>query len=1093
MRAWVPLGVVLFIYAAAAAAAWPLYRFQVNVDGISYISIARKYLNREWLDAVNGYWSPLFSWLLVVPLALKVPTLLAAKLVNLSLGAAALALVNAALMRLKVEARHRALLLLAAAVMVLQFAMTIITPDLLSATLVLKCLVILLGRRYWRGRGAVLLGLAIGASYLAKSYNLPFMVGIVTLVHMMMLRFRRRRSVVVRQWFIAMAVAAAVSALWVMPISRKYGKLTIGTSGGQNQRLFGPTNPQWPPFTEGLIPPPNRTAISAWEDPGYFHLPAWSPLAGRHELKHQVWLIRENGKEIVWTIVLFSAVALPAGAVALWRMRRGRGWRLGVLVIAAACYPAGYVLVCVEERYLWPLALVLLVLSGAVASRVRRRWRWPAVALVALSFIGRPLWLAWQERAELRELERIAVLADRWAGPLPRGAAVATDWNPDPQGRSHWHDVLALSFHRGLRFFGETKPDATPAEIAEDLRGHGIERFVIHRPPSELPFLAGWQRLSAPGSSPAVYAPPGVPAKKEPGVVEPHQRSPHESRSSRTCRSMSSFDRVPGGSCRRNSETDIFSPTSALADRMTTSTSAGMFPTGSASSTLVGLVRRPRTITAFCMSSPFAGRRIIHARTSLASTCGRCRTGAGKARRSTRVGIPPHPLIDSRLPRRCHAATPMQKLYRAWRYALFLLDRFKVLVLLALIVLVLSTAILWVYHPDQKNPETRKGLPEVTFGVFELMFASEPALPYPKGSVPAQIVFFILPVLNVLGLAAALAQFSAILFDPSYYNRAQARNADAHVIVCGLGRLGREVLKHLDRRHHLKRRRDVVIIENGEGVEALETDLITREPIIPVIKGNMTHARTLRDAGIARATAVMLLTGDDTTNLESALLARELNPNVRIVVRMNNTRVSERLDGMLRRGGVKRFHLVDSVEGAAPKCLALSRIELGAGGACPVVTEAIAAGGRVIICGLGRLGFGIARTLKGCAPVVVIDNDPWVDYADDPVITADPPIRIVRGDMTVKRVLQDAGVDRAAAVLVLSPNDTENLEAAMAIHELNATVRIVMRITNSRISHRLDKVLTEAFGETLRVIDPFEYVAPRFVEVVAEAYEAEAR
>ena len=49
-----------------------------------------------------------------------------------------------------------------------------------------------------------------------------------------------------------------------------------------------------------------------------------------------------------------------------------------------------------------------------------------------LSFLPRPLWLAWQERAELRELENIAVLADRWAGPLPRGTTVATDWNPDP-------------------------------------------------------------------------------------------------------------------------------------------------------------------------------------------------------------------------------------------------------------------------------------------------------------------------------------------------------------------------------------------------------------------------------------------------------------------------------------------------------------------------------------------------------------------------------------------------------------------------------------------------------------------------------------
>ena len=108
-------------------------------------------------------------------------------------------------------------------------------------------------------------------------------------------------------------------------------------------------------------------------------------------------------------------------------------------------------------------------------------------------------------------------------------------------------------------------------------------------------------------------------------------------------------------------------------------------------------------------------------------------------------------------------------------------------------------------------------------------------------------------------------------------------------------------------------------------------------------------------------------------------------------------------------------------------------------------------------------------------------------------MTADPVVPLIRGDMTVKRVLQQARVDRASAVLVLTPDDTENLEAAMVVHELNPTVRIVMRITNSRISRRLDAVLREAFGATLRVIDPSEHAAPRFVEALGVSYPDEAQ
>ena len=437
----------------------------------------------------------------------------------------------------------------------------------------------------------------------------------------------------------------------------------------------------------------------------------------------------------------------------------------------------------------------------------------------------------------------------------------------------------------------------------------------------------------------------------------------------------------------------------------------------------------------------------------------------------------------------------MQKFYRVYRYALFLLDRFKYLVGAAVVVFILSTATFWSLHPDQGNPATRKNLGEVAFGVFELMFASEPALSYPKGSVLAQFVYCALPVLNILGFAAALAQFSQILFDRSLYNRAQADHADEHVVLCGLGRLVREVLRQLDRRHHLKNRRDVVVVENGDGVEYVESDLISREPIIPVVRGNMTHASTLRDAGIGRAAAVLMLTGDDTTNLEAALLAREMNPNVRVVLRLSNKRVSERLEAMLRRSMIRNFVLIDSVEGSAPRCLELCRLAPPADPTCslgPLLDPSHAAG-HVVVCGLGRLGFAIVRCLKGHVPVVVIDNADRVHYADEPVMTADPVVPLIRGDMTLKRVLQQARVDRAAAVLLLTPNDTENLEAAMVAHELNPTARIVMRITNSRISRRLDAVLRDAFGATLRVIDPSEHAAPRFVEAVGVSYPDEAK
>jgi Trk K+ transport system NAD-binding subunit len=432
------------------------------------------------------------------------------------------------------------------------------------------------------------------------------------------------------------------------------------------------------------------------------------------------------------------------------------------------------------------------------------------------------------------------------------------------------------------------------------------------------------------------------------------------------------------------------------------------------------------------------------------------------------------------------------KLYRLYRYARFLFDRFKFLILLAFCVFVVATTILYLCHPDQKSPGTHKDFTEIAFGVFELMFASEPALPYPKGSIPSQVVFFALPVLNLLGLAAAVAQFSQILFDRGLYNRAQADNAAGHVVVCGMGRLGREVLKQLDQRHHMKQRRDIVLVERGSGVEAIEGDLIRQEPIIPVVHGDMTHAGTLLDAGVTRAVAILMLSGDDTANLEAALLARELNSNIRVILRMDNKHIHQRLDHLLRRGVIRNFQLVDSVAGAAPRCLQMCHDPLVKSHETAAATGDNPAKqpGHYIVCGLGRLGFGVVRLLKGCVPIVVVDSADHLHYADEPTMMTEPVVPVFKGDMTVKWVLQEAGVDRAAAVFILTPNDTANLEAAMLVHELNPTARILVRINNSRIAKRLNTVLREALGDCLHIIDPFEHAAPQFVQAIGTAYDA---
>jgi hypothetical protein len=45
------------------------HRFQMGDDGVNYLEVAQNYLRGDWHNAVNAYWSPLYSWLLAIPLS----------------------------------------------------------------------------------------------------------------------------------------------------------------------------------------------------------------------------------------------------------------------------------------------------------------------------------------------------------------------------------------------------------------------------------------------------------------------------------------------------------------------------------------------------------------------------------------------------------------------------------------------------------------------------------------------------------------------------------------------------------------------------------------------------------------------------------------------------------------------------------------------------------------------------------------------------------------------------------------------------------------------------------------------------------------
>jgi hypothetical protein len=51
------------------------YRFGISPDGVGYLDVANAYVRHDWTNAINGWWSPAYSWLLAIFISVFPPTI----------------------------------------------------------------------------------------------------------------------------------------------------------------------------------------------------------------------------------------------------------------------------------------------------------------------------------------------------------------------------------------------------------------------------------------------------------------------------------------------------------------------------------------------------------------------------------------------------------------------------------------------------------------------------------------------------------------------------------------------------------------------------------------------------------------------------------------------------------------------------------------------------------------------------------------------------------------------------------------------------------------------------------------------------------
>ena len=232
----------------------------------------------------------------------------------------------------------------------------------------------------------------------------------------------------------------------------------------------------------------------------------------------------------------------------------------------------------------------------------------------------------------------------------------------------------------------------------------------------------------------------------------------------------------------------------------------------------------------------------------------------------------------------------------------------------------------------------------------------------------------------------------------------------------------------------------VVIDNDSERIKALALRDYHRS--MPGVQADASAPQSLIAAGVKKPNceAIVALSPNEDVNVKIAVMARLLNPSMRVICRTTSSAPGERLEAI---GGVETVDPFDafakwlSTALFAPSLHTLTHWLIGARGvtldkplSCPA--------GAWILCGYGRMGRRVREALQahGVRSTVI---DPKMEDAENL-----PEDEKVLGYANAE-TLRLAGIEHAVGVVAATDNDSDNLAILLRARSLNPRVTIIVR------------------------------------------------
>lgn len=492
------------------------HHVRLTGDAMLYFSLAQKYISGDFSNAVNGYWGPLLAWLLIPFLYFGASDVFAINALNLILGIFTIIGVWRLSYRFEMTNVLRNIILVSLIPIVLKFSL--VQPmDFLLLCILVYYLFIIFGNTYLdRISNGISCGLLGSLAYFSKSYAFPFFIAHFLIMNILL--YFRNTSASYRRNVLINAVAGFVlffllSGAWIMAIGDKYGYYTISTMTKTNFNAPGPEDMGGglefgvPVFTEGLFEPPNETAFVVWEDPSYLRGTPWSPWQSWGYFKHFIKLVLKNiteGLRIYETFSTLSIAIIISYLLLLRVLPRNALLTNGPLLyplFTMILFTGGYLLFHLEERYLWLVNVLLLLMGGHVLTILFRKEffnnnmsKGILIFFFIISFIFTPSKFVKQVSDGGMNKNMYHISRDLIKYTIKGNIASNRELVPVHDA---WHKTFRLAYWLDSRYYGQTKAHISDADLMDDLDKYNIDYYFFWGDLTTLPpFLSQFKEVT---------------------------------------------------------------------------------------------------------------------------------------------------------------------------------------------------------------------------------------------------------------------------------------------------------------------------------------------------------------------------------------------------------------------------------------------------------------------------------------------------------------------------------------------------------------------------------------------------------------------